>query len=99
MNQINYSCPRCGNIMLKTFSNVDANGSYRIDLKCPDVQCGYKSWRDDRLNYCRSCKGEMNRFINVSGHTVLKCTKCQNMWVSSTPAFKSGSGWGGKKGR
>ena len=96
MNKIIYKCSKCGTEMIKTIGSI--YGSSTISLKCPE--CNYSTWVNDTKIECRVCNGEMDKFKEYGdhGHTILKCSKCGNRWVSDTPSYTSGSGWGGKKG-
>ena len=92
MNKIIYDCLRCGTEMVKTIGTFNSYGKVAIGLKCPECQNSLQF--DDRINYCRACNGEMDKYIE-KGFTKLRCTKCGESWVSSKPA--SQCGWN-KKG-
>ena len=92
MNKIDYKCSMCGTDMVKTIGTINSYGSVAIGLKCPECQ---NSWQfNDRVHYCRTCNGEMDKSIE-KGYTVLRCIKCRDSWISPKPSV----GWGRKKSR
>ncbi len=90
MNKIVYFCSMCGDEMNKTIGTADSRGNFKMVLSCS--ACHNSLIMADRLYYCRVCKGEMDKLME-GGHTVLKCSKCNNGWRSLKPTYKVGNAW------